>query len=96
MRWGEGEAVGWVEGQGGRGRNGHSIFPRSVTGRLWLNVVVQETGGSSRLVAGGGGCRDTDSLCAGSNAPDSRWSRHRSTRPSHLLILALELQNQST
>ena len=31
----------------------------------------------------------------GENAPYSRWSRRRFTRPSHLLFLALEMRNQS-
>ena len=37
---------------------------------------------------------DADSLCAGENAPDSRRSRRRFTRSSHLLRLAPEVRNQ--
>lgn len=39
--------------------------------------------------------KNADSLCAGKNAPDSRWSPRRFTRPSHSLSLAPEMRNQS-
>ena len=38
---------------------------------------------------------DADSLCAGENAPDSRWSGRHFTRPSHFLFLAPEMRNES-
>lgn len=39
--------------------------------------------------------KDADSLCASENAPDSRCSLRRFTRPSHLLFLAFEMRNES-
>jgi len=41
-----------------------------------------------------GNVEDADSLCAGENAPNSRWSRRRFRRHSHLLFLAPEMQEQ--
>ena len=36
--------------------------------------------------------QDADSLCAGENAPDSRWSRRHFTMLSHCIFLAPEIQ----
>ncbi len=48
---------------------------------------------------GGGGqfaLVDADSLCAGENAPNSRWPQRRFTKSSHILFSPPEIKNDLT